>query len=187
MTDSLWERTERAVEAIRSLDTREPAIALVLGSGLGAYADDLDNKTTIPYGEIPGFPVSTVSGHSGTLVIGEVNGLPVAVMQGRVHLYEGHDAKTVTFPLRVLWRLGARALIVTNSAGSLNPKLKPGDLVVLRDHLNLTGQNPLAEVTRVRVALEKAVAAEDFEEAAGLRDHLKELEARQAGSEDESP
>lgn len=143
MTDSLWERTERAVEAIRVHDSREPAIALVLGSGLGAYADELENKKVIPYGEIPGFPVSTVSGHAGALVIGEVDGLPVVAMQGRVHLYEGHDAKTVTFPLRVLWRLGARSLIVTNSAGSLNPNLKPGDLVILKDHINLQGQNPL--------------------------------------------
>lgn len=143
MTETLWDRAGHAADAIRKRDHRTPHVALVLGSGLGAYADALAQANRVPYAEIPGFPISSVPGHSGTLVIGEVNGLPVAVMQGRVHLYEGGGAEQVTFPLRALRRLDASHLLITNSAGSLNPDLGPGQLVLLTDHLNLTGTNPL--------------------------------------------
>lgn len=138
-----WNRIEEAAEAIRGFDSRVPAVALVLGSGLGEYADTLTNSTKVPYSDIPGFPSSTVSGHAGRLVFGEVDGLPVVAMQGRVHLYEGHSAAEITLPLRALIVLGAKKLIITNAAGGLNPSYEVGDLIALSDHLNLTGQNPL--------------------------------------------
>ena len=140
---ALWDQMSAAANAIRKVDERSPAVALVLGSGLGAYADTLENKTAIPYDQIPGFPSSTVAGHAGQLVIGEVDGLVVVAMQGRVHLYEGHGAQVITLPLRTLYLLGARTLIITNAAGGLNPDYVQGDLVALSDHLNLTGSNPL--------------------------------------------
>jgi purine-nucleoside phosphorylase len=137
------DEVRRAADAIARLDGRAPTVAMVLGSGLGGYADTLAERQVIPYGEIPGFPRSTVSGHSGELVIGTVEGMVVAAMKGRVHLYEGHDAGRVVFPLRVLRARGASHLLITNAAGGINASYRPGDLVVLSDHLNLTGRNPL--------------------------------------------
>ena len=121
-------------------------IAVVLGSGLGAFAEKLDEATTIPYGDIPGFATSTVVGHAGQLVIGRAGGRRVIAQQGRVHLYEGWTAQDVCLPARVLTRLGVTAAIVTNAAGGLNPGFKAGDLMLLSDHLNLTGANPLTGV-----------------------------------------
>lgn len=120
-----------------------PRIALVLGSGLGGFADDLEDSVRIPYAEIPYFPRSTAVGHAGTLVIGSINGIAVAAMQGRVHLYEGYSAQQVAFPMRVLGSTGARAVVLTNAAGGINPAYGRGALVVIRDHINLQGQNPL--------------------------------------------
>jgi purine-nucleoside phosphorylase len=136
-------RASRAAKFIQSRTKLRPKIALVLGSGLGAFADELESPTRIPYQKIPGFPRSTVHGHSGQLVIGKAAGVPVAAMQGRVHLYEGYSAKEVTFPMRVLGRLGIRAVIVTNAAGAINLDYSQGALVVIRDHINLQGENPL--------------------------------------------
>ena len=116
---------------------------MILGSGLGAFAEKLSGAKRIPYGKIPGFPRSTAEGHSGQLVIGQVAGVPIAVMQGRVHLYEGYSAKEVIFPMRVLGRLGIRAAILTNAAGAINLDYSQGALVVIRDHINLQGTNPL--------------------------------------------
>jgi len=120
-----------------------PKIALVLGSGLGAFADEFANATRIPYTKIPYFPRSTAIGHVGQLVLGTVDGVPVAGMQGRVHLYEGYSAKQVAFPMRVFARLGVQAVILTNAAGGINLRYSEGALVVLRDHINLQGANPL--------------------------------------------
>jgi len=120
-----------------------PKIALVLGSGLGAFADEFANATRIPYTKIPYFPRSTAIGHVGELVLGTVDGVPVAGMQGRVHLYEGYSAKQVAFPMRVFARLGVQAVILTNAAGGINLNYSEGALVVLRDHINLQGANPL--------------------------------------------
>lgn len=120
-----------------------PKIALVLGSGLGAFADEFANATRIPYTKIPYFPRSTAIGHVGQLVLGTVDGVPVAGMQGRVHLYEGYSAKQVAFPMRVFARLGVQAVILTNAAGGINLNYSEGALVVLRDHINLQGANPL--------------------------------------------
>jgi purine-nucleoside phosphorylase len=120
-----------------------PKIALVLGSGLGAFADEFANATRIPYAKIPYFPRSTAIGHRGQLVLGTVDGVPVAGMQGRVHLYEGYTAKQVAFPMRVFSRVGVKAVILTNAAGGINLNYSEGALVVLRDHINLQGANPL--------------------------------------------
>jgi purine-nucleoside phosphorylase len=120
-----------------------PQIGLILGSGLGAFADSLDKSTRIPYREVPHFPTSTAIGHSGELVLGTSRGIPVAVMAGRVHYYEGYTMPQVVFPVRVLARLGVKILIVTNAAGSVNVNYKPGELMVLEDHINLMGSNPM--------------------------------------------
>jgi purine-nucleoside phosphorylase len=115
----------------------------VLGSGLGAFADSLTDSTHIPYAEIPAFPRSTAIGHAGQMVIGKAGDVPVAVMQGRVHLYEGYSAQQVAFPIRVLGRMGIRAVILTNAAGGINLNYQQGALVLIRDHINLQGANPL--------------------------------------------
>ena len=136
-------RSERAAKFIRSKTKLRPKVAVVLGSGLGAFADDLKDAIRIPYERIPGFPRSTAIGHAGNLVIGKAAGIPVAVMQGRVHFYEGYSLQDVIFPVRVLGRLGIRAVVLTNAAGGINLSLKQGTFVVLRDHINLQGSNPL--------------------------------------------
>src|SRR5713101_6355518 len=141
--DSAFARAERAAKCRRSTTKLRPKIALVLGSGLGAFADDLAAPVKIPYAKIPGFPRSTAIGHAGRLVIGNVDNIPVAAMQGRVHAYEGYSPKEVVFPIRVLGRMGIRAAILTNAAGGINTNYKQGALVVLRDHINLQGTNPL--------------------------------------------
>jgi purine-nucleoside phosphorylase len=115
----------------------------VLGSGLGAFADSLTDSTHIPYAEIPAFPRSTALGHAGQMVIGNSGDVPVAAMQGRVHLYEGYSAQHVAFPIRVLGRMGIRAVILTNAAGGVNLNYQQGALVLIRDHINLQGANPL--------------------------------------------
>jgi len=121
-----------------------PKIALILGSGLGAFADELSDTARIPYEQIPSFPRSTAIGHAGQMVIGNAEGIPLAAMQGRVHLYEGYSPQQVAFPMRVFGRMGVRAVILTNAAGGINLEYKQGALVVVSDHINLQGQNPLA-------------------------------------------
>lgn len=118
-------------------------IGVVLGSGLGAFGDTLAGLVKVPYAEIPGMPQSTVIGHAGNLCLGEIAGGQIACLQGRVHLYEGHDLDTATFGVRLLARLGCRAVLLTNAAGGINPTFAPGDLMLIADHLNLTGRNPL--------------------------------------------
>ncbi len=120
-----------------------PKVALILGSGLGSLADKIENPIKLKYEDIPNFPRSTVEGHAGQLVIGELGGKTVAAMQGRFHFYEGYGMKEVTFPIRVLIRLGIESLIVTNAAGGVNLDFTPGDLMIIKDHINFTGQNPL--------------------------------------------
>lgn len=119
-----------------------PRIALVLGSGLGAFVDQLENPLILPYTEIPHFPPSTVVGHAGRLLFGTVDKVPVAVMQGRVHAYEGYSSDEVVLPTRVLGKLGVQQILLTNAAGSMHPEFTPGSFVALRDHINLTGCNP---------------------------------------------
>ena len=141
--ESEFARADRAAKFILSKTKLRPKIALVLGSGLGAFADELTASVKIPYEKIPGFPRSTAVGHAGRLVIGNTGGIAVAAMQGRVHAYEGYSAHEVGFPMRVLGRLGIRAVILTNAAGGINLEYKQGALVILRDHINLQGTNPL--------------------------------------------
>jgi purine-nucleoside phosphorylase len=136
-------RADRAAKYILAKTKLRPRIALVLGSGLGDFADEFGNATKIPYAKIPNFPQSTAIGHAGRLVIGNVGNIPVAAMQGRVHLYEGYSAKEVAFPIRVFARMGIQAMIVTNAAGGINRNYSQGCLVVIRDHVNLQGVNPL--------------------------------------------
>ena len=136
-------RADRAANFILRKTRLRPRIALVLGSGLGDFADTFTNATQIPYAKIPNFPQSTAIGHAGRLVIGNVGDIPVAGMQGRVHLYEGYSAKEVTFPIRVFARMGIKAVILTNAAGGINRNYSQGCLVTIRDHVNLQGVNPL--------------------------------------------
>ncbi|GGE10812.1 purine nucleoside phosphorylase [Marinithermofilum abyssi] len=136
-------RIEEAAQAIQKKLSLEPKIGLVLGSGLGILADEIEEAATISYGEIPHFPVSTVEGHAGQLVIGRLEGQPVVAMQGRFHFYEGYSLTDVTFPIRVMKALGVEKLVVTNAAGGVNTGYQAGDLMVIRDHINLMGTNPL--------------------------------------------
>ncbi|NLY85902.1 MAG: purine-nucleoside phosphorylase [Tissierellia bacterium] len=122
---------------------KTPKIGLILGSGLGSLGDKIENPIKLKYEEIPNFPRSTVEGHAGQLVIGELGGKTVVAMQGRFHFYEGYSMKEVTFPIRVLIRLGIESLVVTNAAGGVNMDFTPGDLMIIKDHINFTGQNPL--------------------------------------------
>lgn len=137
---------DQAVRVIRARHDQAMRIGIILGSGVGPLADAVENPTIIQYGEIPGWPVSTVEGHQGRLVLGALEGQHVMVMQGRVHYYEGYSMAEVGFPLRVMQRLGLKILIVTNAAGAVNPDFEPGEVMLIRDHLNLlgmAGHNPL--------------------------------------------
>ena len=138
-----YEKAQEAAEFIRSKYEKEIKIALVLGSGLGAFGEEVENAVKIPYEEIPHFARSTVEGHAGQLVLGEVAGVPVAVQQGRFHYYEGYDIAQVIFPVRVFGLLGVENLILTNAAGSVDTDFKQGTLMLIRDHINLMGVNPL--------------------------------------------
>lgn len=139
-----FQRAERAAKFILSKTKSRPRIALVLGSGLGAFADEFTGATKIPYTKIPHFPRPTAIGHAGQLVIGKVGDVTVAGMQGRVHLYEGYSVKEVVFPIRVFSRMGVQAVILTNAAGGIRTEFSQGRLVVLKDHINLQGVNPLS-------------------------------------------
>ena len=141
--DDQYALAESAAAFLLSQTSLRPKIGIVLGSGLGAFADDLTDAIRIHYSQIPSFPRSTAIGHPGQMVIGKAGGIPVAVMQGRVHLYEGYSPAEVAFPTRVLGRMGIRALILTNAAGGINLEYRQGALVVISDHINLQGQNPL--------------------------------------------
>jgi purine-nucleoside phosphorylase len=142
MTDP-FTQAESAAQLVLTRTPLRPRIALVLGSGLGGFADSLTDSTRVPYAEIPAFPESTAIGHAGQMVIGNAGNVPVAAMQGRVHLYEGYSAQQVTFPVRVFGRMGIRAVILTNAAGGINLSYSQGALVLIRDHINLQGENPL--------------------------------------------
>jgi purine-nucleoside phosphorylase len=139
----LHERIDEAVAHIRAMSDLAPRVGLILGTGLGNMHDAIDNPVRIPYGEIPGFAVSTAESHAGVLVLGTIKKTPVVAMQGRVHFYEGYSMQEITFPIRVLRALGARTLIVSNAVGSMNPLIAPGEIVMITDHINFMGDNPL--------------------------------------------
>ena len=135
---------ELAKEYIKSkMDGRTPKIAIILGSGLGVLAEDIENSVRIPYSEIPNFPVSTVSGHVGELIIGTINNIDIIAMNGRVHYYEGHSIEEVIFPIRIFALLGIENLILTNAAGGINTGYVPGSFMVIKDHINFSGVSPL--------------------------------------------
>jgi purine-nucleoside phosphorylase len=137
------QKINEAASYIQSKIDIKPEIGLILGSGLGDLANEIVNPVYIDYGEIPHFPVSTVEGHAGRLVIGELNGKQVVAMQGRFHYYEGYSLQEVTLPVYVMKQIGVRMLVVTNACGGINRGFKPGDLMLISDHLNMTGSNPL--------------------------------------------
>lgn len=137
---------KKIIESISFLKrkiSKSPEVGLILGSGLGDLADQIENPIKFKYEDIPGFPVSTVEGHLGQLVFGKLSGKEVVAMQGRFHFYEGYDIKEITFPIRVLIGLGIKSLFVTNAAGGVDKSYNPGDLMIIKDHINITGQNPL--------------------------------------------
>lgn len=178
-------RLDALEAAVRARTALVPEIGIVLGSGLGGLADALEDAVAIPFGELPGWPAATAPGHAGRLLLGRMAGRPVAMLQGRFHLYEGNHPGLVVQPTLLFRRLGARAVILTNAAGGLDPSFGPGTLMVISDHINLTGQNPLighnadsigprfqdlteAWSPRLRVALHAAAAAEGVSLAEGV-------------------
>ena len=140
---ALREEIERAARAVRERTDFRPEVAVILGTGLGRLAEELDQVAVMSYGEIPGFPLSTVETHEGRLLFGQLGGRRVVAMQGRFHRYEGYTLQQVTFPVRVLRALGAGTLVVSNACGGMHPLWSPGDLVLIADHINLLGDNPL--------------------------------------------
>lgn len=140
---SLFDRIQAAAEVVRARSTLVPEVGIVLGTGLGGLVREIAVESEVPYQSIPGFPLSTVESHAGRLLLGRLGGRPVVAMQGRFHRYEGYDLQQVTFPIRVMYALGARILVVSNACGGMNPLWAPGDLVLLSDHINLLGDNPL--------------------------------------------
>lgn len=145
MTDtaSYVAAVEAAVTAIRAATDRRPRLGIILGTGLGQLAEEIAVEASLPYDQLPHFPVSTVESHAGRLLVGTLGGVPVVAMQGRFHLYEGYSPKDVTFPVRVLGSLGVETLLISNAAGGMNPLYRRGDLMLLTDHINLQGSNPL--------------------------------------------
>ncbi len=134
---------QEAVAAVRARTGMEPVAGIILGTGLGGLVEEFRIETALPYAEIPHFPLSTVESHAGLLLLGSLGGVPVVAMQGRFHLYEGYSLQAVTFPVRVMKLLGARVLMVSGACGCMNPLWKPGELVLLEDHINFLGDNPL--------------------------------------------
>lgn len=147
----LWEQIQDAVGAIRQVWGGKPRAGLILGTGLGGLAEQIDTESTIPYGQIPHFPESTAPSHAGRLVCGQLRGVPIVAMEGRFHYYEGYSLREVTFPVRVMRALGAELLIATNAAGGINPQLDLADLVLIEDHINLLPDNPLRGVNDDRL------------------------------------
>lgn len=142
-TVTLGDETARAVEVIRAQTDHRPAVALILGTGLGGLAQEIERTAEIGYERIPGFPLSTVESHAGRLLFGRLGGKPVVAMQGRFHRYEGYSMREITFPVRVMRALGADILVVSNACGGMHPLWVPGDLMLIADHINLLGENPL--------------------------------------------
>jgi purine-nucleoside phosphorylase len=142
-TANLKERIQGAIEFIKSRYPQQPEIGIILGTGLGGLGEEIEDRACLEYEKIPNFPVSTAPGHKGHLICGMLSGKPVTAMEGRFHFYEGYSLEEVTFPVRVLRALGAKVLIVSNAAGGINPLFEPGDLMLICDHINLMGVNPL--------------------------------------------
>jgi len=178
---TLYDQVMEAVAAVRSHTHEKPAIAIILGSGLGDLANEVSHATAIPYAEIPHFLRSTVPGHAGRLLLGTVEDMPVVMMQGRFHFYEGYALEALTLPVRVMHELGAHTLIVTNAAGGLNPSYRPGDFMLLIDHINLPGMagaTPLMGPNDERFGTRFPALAKAYD--AGLRQLAREVASKQA-------
>jgi len=173
-------RATAAATYIRSLSPVTPAIGIILGSGLGAFASQVADAVAIPYSEIPHFPQSTVVGHSGKLILGTIAGTPVAVMQGRVHAYEGYPISEVVFPARVLGLLGIKTLIVTNAAGGIRSSLRPGELVAISDQINLTGTNAALGPNEPRFAATPNAGQRFFDMSTAYTPRLRALAVDEA-------
>jgi purine-nucleoside phosphorylase len=169
-----------ATEAIRSRHATAPALGIILGSGLGNFASQVEDATVIDYADIPGWPLSTVEGHSGKLVLGTIAGVSVAVMQGRVHAYEGYSMAEVTFPTRVLGLLGCTALIVTNAAGGINTSYGEGTLIAISDHINFTGMNAAAGKNEPRFGLRENTGYRFFDMTTAYSKRLRALTQAEA-------
>jgi purine-nucleoside phosphorylase len=170
-----YTRALAAVDHIRSHHAAKPALGIILGSGLGGFAAQVEGTTTIDTAEIPGWPVSTVEGHSGKLVLGTIGGVNVAVMQGRVHAYEGYSMEEVTFPTRVLGLLGCAGLIVTNAAGGINTSYGEGGLVAISDHINLTGTNAAMGKNEARFGMRQGTGLRFFDMSAAYSLRLRAI------------
>lgn len=184
---SYFDNVMKAAQYIRGkLGRLQPHLGIVLGSGLGAAAESVVNPVVIPYEDIPNFPRSTVEGHSGRLVAGTLGGAPVVVMQGRVHYYEGHQPDAVTFPMRVMGALGIRAVILTNAAGGISEKYRIGQLVLIADHINMMGWNPLVGPNDPRFAFSRSnYGLRFFDMSEAYSKRLRELAIRAAALEGE--
>jgi purine-nucleoside phosphorylase len=170
-----YTRVLAAADRIRSMHRAKPRLGIILGSGLGNFATQVESETTIDYGEIPGWPLSTAEGHEGRLVLGTIGGVSIAVMQGRVHAYEGYSMNEVTFPTRVLGLLGCAGLIVTNAAGGINTSYGAGTLVAISDHINLTGMNAALGPNEPRFGMGKEYGQRFFDMTAAYSQRLRRL------------
>lgn len=180
---TLYDQVAEAAAAIRAHTALQPAVGIILGSGLGDLANEVQDATAIPYTEIPHFLRSTVHGHAGRLLLGTLEGMPVVMMQGRFHFYEGYTLSAITLPVRVMHALGARTLIVTNAAGGLNPAYRPGDFMLIRDHINLPGMagaNPLMGPNDERLGERFPALAHAYD--AALRQLAREAAAQYANT-----
>ena len=180
--DQYTQATAAAVH-IRTLTTLTPRLGIILGSGLGNFASQVEDPTTIAYADIPNWPLSTVVGHSGKLILGHIAGTPVAVMQGRVHAYEGYPLAAVTFPTRVLGLLGCTTLIVTNAAGGIRPNIPQGSLVAISDHINLTGTNAALGPNEPRFALLPGAGQRFFDMSTAYSPALRTLAIAEAAKQ----
>jgi purine-nucleoside phosphorylase len=176
----LFSQAQEAVRLVRERAKVTPRMGIILGSGLGGFAAQVADAVIIPYAEIPHFPQSTVAGHSGKLVVGTISGVPVAVMQGRVHAYEGYSMEQVTFPTRVLGLLGCKKLIVTNAAGGIRANIAPGSLVVISDHINLTGHNAALGPNEPRFACMDGAGQRFFDVTSAYSPAFRRLAAEEA-------
>jgi purine-nucleoside phosphorylase len=179
----LHTRVTQALTHIFLRTELKPTLGIILGSGLGGFASQVENPVVIPYSEIPNFPRSTVEGHEGKLVLGTLAGVPVAVMQGRVHAYEGYSMAEVTFPTRVLGLLGCTALIVTNAAGGINTTFAQGGIVALSDHINLTGLNPAVGPNEARFAIRPGAGLRFFDMTTAYSPRLRKLAVAEAAKQ----
>jgi len=179
-----YARALAAADAIRVLHPAKPTLGIILGSGLGNFANNVESPTTISYADIPGWPLSTVAGHSGKLVLGTVSGVSVAVMQGRVHAYEGYSMAEVVFPTRVLALLGCTSLIVTNAAGGINRNYGQGGLVCISDHINLTGTNAALGPNEARFACIPGAGQRFFDMSTAYSYRLRKIARVEAAAQD---